>query len=514
MTMTALSHDIAANPLDIMEQIITANDWAVDRRSDSEMAAEAPGRWCDYGLWFSWSHEISAMHFTCAFDLKVPEKRRAALYELLALANERLWIGHFGMESEEGIPVFRHAVLLRGAPGASAESLEDMVDIAITECERFFPAFQFVLWGGKTPQDALQAAMLECVGEHDGRIRAGHEEWGSGVRPRARMSIPPILLVGCGRMGSAMLSGWREQGLASSVAVDPAAAAAEWAGADLTVAPDVGAVPEAFAPAAVVFAVKPQNAAETLPLYRQYAGKAVFLSIMAGRTIAGMQALLGGEAAIVRAMPNTPAAVRQGVTVACPGLGVEMPQRALCERLLQAIGVVAWVEDEALLDPVTAVSGSGPAYVFLLAELMEQAARRAGNSRRPCAVARATDGVRVRRVAGGERRGRRSVAHRGHQSRRHHRARARRTNGQRCLAGGVEQGDRGGDGAFARVGRIGEVLRPPRPAMHGPPNTWARSSTGRRNDGVATLMQGECPYPVSAGLPPATKQRGLDSRYC
>jgi pyrroline-5-carboxylate reductase len=84
--------------------------------------------------------------------------------------------------------------------------------------------------------------------------------------------------------------------------------------------------------------------------------------------------LLGPSAAIVRAMPNTPAAVRQGVTVGCPGTGVSTAQRTLCDRLLRAIGVVAWVEDEALLDPVTAVSGSGPAYVFLLAELMEQAA--------------------------------------------------------------------------------------------------------------------------------------------
>ena len=165
MSMTAISHDTASNPLDIMEQIVIANDWAFDRRSDSEMAAEAPGRWCDYGLYFCWSHEISAMHFTCALEMKVPEKRRRALYELLALANERLWIGHFGMEADDGMPVFRHAMLLRGAQGASAESLEDMVDIAITECERFFPAFQFVLWGGKTPQDALAAAMLECVGE-------------------------------------------------------------------------------------------------------------------------------------------------------------------------------------------------------------------------------------------------------------------------------------------------------------------------------------------------------------
>jgi pyrroline-5-carboxylate reductase len=192
------------------------------------------------------------------------------------------------------------------------------------------------------------------------------------------MNIPPILLVGCGRMGSAMLAGWREQELSASIAVDPAPNAASCSGSDLRVVPDAAAIPSGFAPAAVVFAVKPQNAAETLPLYQRFAGQAVFLSIMAGRTIGGMRALLGDAAAIVRAMPNTPAAVRQGMTVACPGPGVEMPQGELCERLLKAIGMVAWVEDEALLDPVTAVSGSGPAYVFLLAELMELAAREQG----------------------------------------------------------------------------------------------------------------------------------------
>ena len=161
----ATSYEPSTNPLDILEQIVTANEWDFDRRSASEMAAEAPGQWCDYGLFFNWSHEISVMHFTCAFDLKVPEKQRTALYELLAMANERLWLGHFGLETEDGMPVFRHAILLRGAPGASAESLEDLVDIALTECERFYPAFQFVLWGGKTPAEALDAAMLECAGE-------------------------------------------------------------------------------------------------------------------------------------------------------------------------------------------------------------------------------------------------------------------------------------------------------------------------------------------------------------
>ena len=183
--------------------------------------------------------------------------------------------------------------------------------------------------------------------------------------------IPPLLLVGFGKMGGAMLAGWREAGLAASIAVDPTGP--ESPGPELIVVTDVAAIPSDFAPAAVILAVKPQSAADTLPLYRRFAGSAVFLSIMAGRTLAGMEALLG-DAAIVRAMPNTPAAVRQGVTVGCPNARVTAAQRALCDRLLRAIGVVAWVDDEGLLDPVTAVSGSGPAYVFLLAELMEQAA--------------------------------------------------------------------------------------------------------------------------------------------
>jgi hypothetical protein len=157
--------DGSANPLDVLEQIVAANEWDFERANEAEMAVEAPGKWCNYGLFFAWSAEISAMHFSCAVDLKVPANRRDKLFELLALANEKLWIGHFGLDSDDGVPVFRHAVLLRGAPGASAESLEDLVDIAMTECERFFPAFQFVLWGGKSPTEALAAAMLDCVGE-------------------------------------------------------------------------------------------------------------------------------------------------------------------------------------------------------------------------------------------------------------------------------------------------------------------------------------------------------------
>eukprot|EP01037_Dinobryon_pediforme_P005298 gene5298-5351_t len=182
--------------------------------------------------------------------------------------------------------------------------------------------------------------------------------------------IPPILLVGFGKMGGAMLSGWREMGLAPSVAVDPSMPPSP--GPDVTVVADFSDIPAGFKPEAVVIAVKPQSAPATLPDYARF-GSSVFLSIMAGRSIASLRAVLG-EAAVVRAMPNTPAAIGQGFTVACPGPGVSPAQRGLCDQLLKAVGDVAWVDDEALIDPVTAVSGGGPAYVFLLAELLERAA--------------------------------------------------------------------------------------------------------------------------------------------
>jgi pyrroline-5-carboxylate reductase len=177
-------------------------------------------------------------------------------------------------------------------------------------------------------------------------------------------------------MGGAMLAGWLEQCLdPATVVVEPnAAAAAPFAGRVRHVT-ETPAIPAGFAPAAVILATKPQEAPAALPALAPLATPGtVFLSIMAGRSLAGMAALLGAGARVVRAMPNTPAAVRQGFTVACAGPGVDAAQRALCDALLGAIGEAAWVEDEALLDPVTAVSGGGPAYVFLLAEVLEQAA--------------------------------------------------------------------------------------------------------------------------------------------
>jgi pyrroline-5-carboxylate reductase len=179
-----------------------------------------------------------------------------------------------------------------------------------------------------------------------------------------------ILLVGCGKMGSAMLAGWLERGVAITdvVVVEPSSPDL---GAVRVVASDA-AIPQDFAPDVVIFAVKPQVMAEVVPPYARF-GESVFLSIAAGRTIAFFRNHLGAGTAIVRAMPNTPAAVRRGITVCCAEGHVPDAARTLCQSLLEAVGEVGWVEDESLMDVVTAVSGSGPAYIFLLAEAMEAA---------------------------------------------------------------------------------------------------------------------------------------------
>ena len=166
--MTSLSLEtsaFAANPIDLVEEIVQANEWAHDRASDEEMVVEIGGRWCDYRLLFVWQREVSALHFSCGFEMKVPKPRRGAVFELLAVVNERLWLGHFDLSPRDASPFFRQGVLLRGATGACVEQIEDLVDIAVTECERFYPAFQLVVWGGKAAEEALAAAMIDPLGE-------------------------------------------------------------------------------------------------------------------------------------------------------------------------------------------------------------------------------------------------------------------------------------------------------------------------------------------------------------
>ena len=195
-----------------------------------------------------------------------------------------------------------------------------------------------------------------------------------------KLTLPgALLLVGCGKMGGALLRGWLKQGvdptqvfvvdLAPKELDDVAAA-----GVHILTSPDQ--LPPDLKPAIVLLAVKPQFMDEALGHYKKMAGpKTTFLSIAAGKTVAYFKKMLGDDALIVRSMPNTPAAVGRGMTVICRDASVPSDILDLCGQLLSAVGEVAWVDDEELLNQVTAVSGGGPAYVFLLIEALAEAGR-------------------------------------------------------------------------------------------------------------------------------------------
>jgi pyrroline-5-carboxylate reductase len=189
-----------------------------------------------------------------------------------------------------------------------------------------------------------------------------------------------VVLVGAGKMGSALLEGWLALGLdRGKLAVmepQPSPGITALAQRGVVLNPAADAIRE---PAVIVLAVKPQAAPEIIASLAPIAGPTtVVLSIMAGKTLRFLADGLGGGTAIVRSMPNTPAAIGRGITVAVPNARVTSTQRDLTDRLLAAVGLVEWVEDESLLDAVTAVSGSGPAYVFLLAETLARAGEAAG----------------------------------------------------------------------------------------------------------------------------------------
>ena len=187
-----------------------------------------------------------------------------------------------------------------------------------------------------------------------------------------------IVLAGAGKMGGAMLSGWLAQGLdANRVAVIepyPSGEISALAAKGIRLNPSPK---EAGEVDTLVVAVKPQSFREAGAALKAFTGSSTLVvSIMAGTTIASLEAVCGGS--VVRAMPNTPAAIGRGITVAVAANNVSAAQRAIADALLRATGSVEWVDDESLMDAVTAVSGSGPAYVFLLAEELARAGVEAG----------------------------------------------------------------------------------------------------------------------------------------
>jgi hypothetical protein len=151
------------NPIDLIERLAAAHDWSCDRTNDDELTLVIAGTWTDYHVSLNWRDDLEALHLACAFDFRVPENRLNEMYKLVAQINEQLWLGHFDLWTQEGLVMFRHALLLNGSV-ATARQCEAMLQAALEGCERYYQAFQFVVWAGKESREALASSMFETEG--------------------------------------------------------------------------------------------------------------------------------------------------------------------------------------------------------------------------------------------------------------------------------------------------------------------------------------------------------------
>jgi hypothetical protein len=165
MSLLDFSEQPRINPLDVVEGVAGSNNWSFERAGDEEITILVNGRWTDYQISFTWMDELEALHVACAFDLKVPERRRAETQQLISFINEQMWIGHFDLWLQDGLIMYRHALMLNGGVEASSGQCEALLTTATEACERYFPAFQFVVWAGKSAREALNAALFDTSGE-------------------------------------------------------------------------------------------------------------------------------------------------------------------------------------------------------------------------------------------------------------------------------------------------------------------------------------------------------------
>ena len=157
--------DSRNNPLAVVEDVAADHNWSFERSGEDEVTIVSRGEWTDYQLSFTWMTEIEALHLACAFDMKIPVPCRAEVARLIAAINEQLWVGHFDIWNHTGMIMYRQALVLPGGLTASTAQCESMLVGAIHTCERYYPAFQFVVWAGKSAAEAMSAAMFDTEGE-------------------------------------------------------------------------------------------------------------------------------------------------------------------------------------------------------------------------------------------------------------------------------------------------------------------------------------------------------------
>jgi hypothetical protein len=154
----------APHPIDMLERTVEDNGWPFERAGKDELNLSVAGKWCDHHFSFTWREDLQSLHMSSAFEMRVDDKRKSDVASLLMYVNARLWIGHFDLWPEDGTLIYRHAMIFPDAM-ASAAQCEALLNLAVEACEHYYPAFQFVLWGGKTAEEAVAAAVLECQGQ-------------------------------------------------------------------------------------------------------------------------------------------------------------------------------------------------------------------------------------------------------------------------------------------------------------------------------------------------------------
>ena len=163
MASAERSHSRVNSPIDLIEQIANGNDWATERSSDDEITLIVAGQWTDYNVSLDWRGDLETLHIACAFDAKIPDNRQNEVYRLVAQINEQLWLGHFDVWIQEGLIMFRHGLMLNGALATTGQC-DALLKTALEACERYYQAFQFVVWAGKESRDALASTMFETEG--------------------------------------------------------------------------------------------------------------------------------------------------------------------------------------------------------------------------------------------------------------------------------------------------------------------------------------------------------------
>jgi hypothetical protein len=152
------------NPLELVERLVTANNWPFERGGDDEITIVAQGKWTDYQVSFTWMSDLESLHIACAYELKVPERSQSEVLKLITMINSQLWVGHFDLWMQDGLVTHRHSLVLSGGVEASGRQCEVLLSNALDACELYYPAFQFVVWAGEGAREAMEAAMFETAG--------------------------------------------------------------------------------------------------------------------------------------------------------------------------------------------------------------------------------------------------------------------------------------------------------------------------------------------------------------